>query len=105
MKTLLVAVFAVVMIASVAAVRSTRAVRTQEPSAPTRPWEVGQCYRVSPTNRDTWYTFKVLEPPSGPWVRVMSVPVNPSFPGGKPQVTQWLNSGSTFVVQEWTCPQ
>ena len=72
--------------------------------AAAQPWQSGQCYRVIPANRDTIYTFKVLEQPSGTWVRVQSVPTSPESPGGKPQVTQWLNSGSVFVAQEWSCP-
>jgi hypothetical protein len=66
-------------------------------------FQVGQCYRVFPANRDTFYTFKVLEAPSGPWVRVQQMPALPPVPGARPGVTQWLNSGSAFMVQEWSC--
>jgi hypothetical protein len=66
-------------------------------------WEVGECYRVFPANRDQLYIFKVLEPPRGAWIRVQSDPSNPPVPGARPQVPLWLNQSSAFAVQQWPC--
>jgi hypothetical protein len=68
-----------------------------------RPWQVGLCYRVFPADRDTIYTFKVLEPPSGPWIRVQALPSTRLGPGAQPQAPLWINSASTFAVREWSC--
>jgi hypothetical protein len=97
MKTLLVSA---ALVAASAGISSTQ---VSEQVTASRPWQVGQCYRVFPADRDTIYTFKVLEPPSGPWIRVMALPSTPLGPGAKPQAALWINSASTFAVQEWSC--
>jgi hypothetical protein len=96
MKTLLVSA---ALVAASAGISSTQVSEVK----PSRPWQVGQCYRVFPADRDTIYTFKVLEPSSGPWIRVMALPSTPLGPGAKPQAALWINSASTFAVQEWSC--
>jgi hypothetical protein len=76
----------------------------QEPAAGTAQlWQVGQCYRVFPENRDQLYIFKVLEPPAGSWIRVQSDPQTPLAPGARPAAALWLNTTSVFAVHEWSC--
>jgi hypothetical protein len=67
------------------------------------PWQVGQCYRILPENRDQLYTFKVIERLTGPWIRVQHDPANPRVPGAAREAAVWLNTGAVFTVQEWTC--
>ena len=66
-------------------------------------WDVGRCYRVYPQDRDTFYGFRVLEAPKGQWVRAMPDPPPLQRPGMAPPAPFWLNTGSLFGVQEWTC--
>ena len=66
-------------------------------------WQVGECYRVFPANRDQLYTFKVLESPRGDWIRVQNDPSNAPVPGARPQAPLWLNQTSAFAVQQWPC--
>ena len=44
------------------------------------PWQAGHCYRIFPENRDQMYVFKVIEPSSGPWIRVQTDPAAPACP-------------------------
>jgi hypothetical protein len=75
----------------------------QENTATAAPWQAGRCYRVFPSDPDTFHTFKVLEPTAGMWARVQPAPPLPPVPGGRPQAPLWVNTSSVFAVQEWTC--
>jgi hypothetical protein len=66
-------------------------------------WQVGRCYRVFPHDRDQFYHFRVLEAPSGQWVRVQPHPAPIKTPAMRPQAPLWLNANSQFAVQEWSC--
>jgi hypothetical protein len=66
-------------------------------------WQIGQCYRVFPSDPDTFHLFKVLDMPISGWVRVQSQPVQPSSPGVRTPAPLWLNISSPFAVQEWPC--
>lgn len=104
MKPLLIstALVGAVVTTSISVSSSSTAASQSQPAA-SQPWQVGQCYRVFPADRDTLYTFKVLEPPVGGWVRVESAPSSPLTPGGLRQAPLWLNTASAFAVQEWSC--
>ena len=67
------------------------------------PWQAGHGYRIFPENRDQLYVFKVIEPSSGPWIRVQTDPAAPRVPGARPEAPLWLNGNAVFAVQEWTC--
>jgi hypothetical protein len=106
MKTLVAIGLAVAVAAGIAAAGAHDERFNQgRNSAGAQPWQVDRCYRVFPANRDTFYTFKVLEAPTNGWVRVQAVPALPTVPGGAQPVTQWLNSQSAFLVQDWSCPE
>jgi hypothetical protein len=104
MKPLLIstALVGAVVATSLSVSSSSTAASQSQPAAP-QPWQVGQCYRIFPADRDTLYTFKVLEPPVGGWVRVESAPSSPPTPGGLRQAPLWLNTTAAFAVQEWSC--
>ena len=103
MKSLLIAVLPLAAPAAVAASRSPVSTTSQALQTSNGPWQVGQCYRVFPSEVDTLYTFKVLEPAQGTWLRVQPAPTSPTVPGGKPQAALWINLASPFAVQEWSC--
>jgi hypothetical protein len=105
MKTLLNAVLMTAGLVLILTLASRAAAPPpQEPAGVSaQVWQVGQCYRVFPENRDQLYIFKVLEPPAGSWIRVQSDPKSPVVPGARPQVPLWLNTNSAFAVQEWSC--
>jgi hypothetical protein len=67
------------------------------------PWQAGRCYRVFPSDPDTFHLFKVLQNPNGDWVRVQSHPSSPAVPGMRQPAPLWLNTKSPFAVQEWPC--
>jgi hypothetical protein len=67
------------------------------------PWQVGHCYRVILSERDTLNTFQVLGPATGNWLRVQAVPQSPPVPGGQPPAPLWINTNEPFAVQEWSC--
>jgi hypothetical protein len=75
----------------------------QESTPASAPWQAGRCYRVFPSDPDTFHTFKVLEPMAGGWARVRPAPALPPVPGERPQAPLWVNTSSVFAVQEWTC--
>lgn len=77
----------------------------QQDAAPaaSAPWQAGRCYRVFPSDPDTFHTFKVIEPVSGNWARVQPAPSSPPVPGGRPSAAVWVNTTSVFAVQEWGC--
>jgi hypothetical protein len=105
MKALLIAGFTAAALAAIVIAARVPFDPTRVLAAAAQPWQVGQCYRVFPADRDTFYTFKVLDAPEGPWVRVQSVPASPPVPGANPPVVQWLNSTSAFMVQQSECPE
>jgi len=63
----------------------------------------GRCYRVFPSDPDTFHLFKVLQFQNGDWVRVQSHPSSPAVPGGRQPAPLWLNTRSPFAIQEWPC--
>lgn len=67
------------------------------------PWEVGKCYRVFPQDRDTFYLFRVVEPPQGGYVRVAAEPPPRLGTGAPPPAPFWLVISSQFGVQESSC--
>jgi hypothetical protein len=68
------------------------------------PWIKDRCYRVFPSDPDTFHLFKVLQYPAGEWVRVQSYPPSfPAAPGVKEAAPFFLNTRSPFAVQEWPC--
>ena len=100
MKSVLVA--AGIAVLGIGVAGHARQTATQE-AATEQLWRVGECYRVFPANRDQLYTFKVLEPPRGAWIRVQTDPSNAPVPGARPQAPLWLNQTSAFAVQQWPC--
>lgn len=101
MRSVLVAVVTAGVLLGVFSVRSRGQVASDHKVGP--PWQVGQCYRVFPSDPNTLYTFQVLEPPHGNWLRVQPVPTSPPVPGGRPQAPLWINTMSPFAIQEWSC--
>ena len=72
MKSLAVSVVTAAVLIGVFSVGSRGNLASQERSDV--PWKVGQCYRVFTLETDTLYTFQVLEPPQGNWIRAKQVP-------------------------------
>ena len=68
-----------------------------------QPWEVGKCYRVYPQDRDQFYLFRVVEPPTATYVRVAAEPLPRLGTGAPPPMPFWLVINSQFGVQEWPC--
>ena len=101
MKSLVVSVLTAAVLIGVFSVGSRGQVASEQKSD--APWQVGRCYRIFPSEPNTLYTFQVLEPAHGTWLRVQPVPTSPPVPGGKPQAPLWINTASPFAVQEWTC--
>jgi hypothetical protein len=102
MKSLAVSVLTAAVLIGAFSVGSRGKVASQERSDV--PWKVGQCYRIFTSETDKLYTFRVLEPPQGTWVRVKQVPETlPFVPGGPTQAPLWVNMATPFAIQEWTC--
>jgi hypothetical protein len=92
---LTLAVVAVCMTAGFAAAR-------QGIEAP-QPWAAGHCYRATVVHGEEQHTLRVLEPPRGDWVRVVSDPMSPRVPGATGRTPVWLNTASVFTLQEVDC--
>jgi len=99
MRRALVATAAVATATAVASVGLAR----QEVGQSREPWQAGRCYRVFPEDREQLYIFKVLDPPSGGYVRVQTDPSAQRVPGARPQQPLWLSTAGMFAVQEWPC--
>jgi hypothetical protein len=103
MKSLITVGFALLLVLGASRLYSASQLN-QDPVSGGGPWQQGRCYRVFPSGDETFQLFKVLQSPSGDWVRVQSHP--PSFPqalGTTPAAPVWLNARSVFAVQEWPC--
>jgi hypothetical protein len=102
MKSLAVSVLTAAVLIGVFSVGSRGKVASQERSDV--PWKVGQCYRIFTAETDKLYTFQVLQPSQGNWIRVKQVPETlPSSPGGLNPAPLWINMAAPFAIQEWTC--
>lgn len=75
----------------------------RQAEAETSPWTVGHCYRATILEPPQQHTLRVLEPPSGVWVRVQSDPRSPRVPGASGRGRVWLNTLSVFSVEEVEC--
>ena len=92
-----------VLISGTAAAGGPAGLAAQDVQEAPEPWQPGRCYRVFPAERDQLYVFRVVEPPSGGWVRVQADPSSARVPGARPAAPLWLNTASLFAVQEWAC--
>lgn len=99
MKSLVVSVLTAAVLIGVFSVGSRGQVASEQKSD--APWQVGHCYRIFPSEPNTLYTFQVLEPPRGGWVRVLALPSTQNVLGS--QAPLWVNLASPFAVQEWNC--
>ena len=99
MKSLVVSVLTAAVLIGVFSVGSRGQVASEQKSD--APWQVGRCYRIFPSEPNTLYTFQVLEPPRGNWIRVLALPSTQNVLGS--QAPLWINLASPFAVQEWNC--
>ena len=100
MKSLIVSVLTAAVLIGVFSVGSRGQVASEQKND--APWQVGHCYRVFPSDPNTFNTtFQVLEPPRGNWIRVLALPSSQNVLGA--QAPLWLNLMSPFAVQEWKC--
>jgi hypothetical protein len=102
MKRLLTAGLALLLVAGASRLYVV-AQSEQSAAAGSTLWQTGRCYRVFPSDPDTFHLFRVMDVPTGIWVRVQARPLLPQAPGVPPPAPLWLNTSSPFAVQEWPC--